>query len=133
MQRLDIRGMIQPFTFLIISNAFKEIPVGETIELLWGDPDSLSDLLKILPADSYALLSTEAIKGVDSGIRIHLKKITQQQGGRDASPVANPKTPNQKGEKNDRPGLKRNSSIKHSGCPGQRLPGATSGSKKRHR
>ena len=82
MRRLDTRGIIQPFTFLIISDAFKEIRAGETIEILWGDPDSLPDLLKILPEASYNLVSTEAIEGKDSGMRIHLKKIAKHQGGR---------------------------------------------------
>ena len=79
MRSLDLRGIIQPFTFLIISNAFKEIRAGETIEILWGDPDSLADLFKILPAASYDLVLKETIKGKDSGVRLRLKKTTQHQ------------------------------------------------------
>ena len=84
MRRLDIRGIIQPFTFLIISDVFKEIRAGEMIEILWGDPDSLSNLFKILPAASYDLVAMETIKGKDSGIRIQLKKIIQHQGGEES-------------------------------------------------
>jgi TusA-related sulfurtransferase len=81
MRKLDIRGLIRPFTFLVISNAFKELRVGETVEILWDDPDSLTDLFKILPAASYEKVLMEAIEGKDSGIRIRLKKTTQPQGG----------------------------------------------------
>jgi len=82
MHRLDIRGIIRPFSFLIISNAFKEICVGETIEILWGDPDSFNDLFKILPATSYDQVLIEPMEGEDSGVRIQLKKIIRHRGGK---------------------------------------------------
>ena len=76
--------------------------MGETMEILWDDPDSLTDMFKILPGASYDQVLLEPIKGKDSGVRIQLKKITQHQGGRGLHSAANPKTTNDKGGQNDR-------------------------------
>ena len=97
MRKLDTRGLIRPFTFLIISNAFNEIRVGETMEILWDDPDSLTDLFKILPAASYEKVLTDAIEGKDSGVRIQLKKIAQHQGGMGLCSAAKLETTNDTG------------------------------------
>ena len=46
MHTLDLRGMILPFVLLKVSNAFKEMRIGESLEIQLGDPDSVRDLLK---------------------------------------------------------------------------------------
>ena len=76
MRRLDVRGMIRPFKFLITSNAFKEVSPGETLEILWGDPDSLADLFRILPPSSYDPVITKTMEGTEPCVRIRLKKTT---------------------------------------------------------
>ena len=54
---LDLRGMIIPVTFLRITQAFREIKAGETIEIVGNDPESIRDLFKILQSFSYELLN----------------------------------------------------------------------------
>jgi len=68
--------MIQPFSFLLVSKAFREIQAGETLEILLGGPNAVTDLLKILPPSSYVMLLMEKCQGNDDGIRLQLKKTT---------------------------------------------------------
>jgi|GEM_PF-600955 len=81
MQKLDIRGVIQPFSFLIISEAFKEIREGETLEIMLNGPDAVTDLFKILPPSLYVMLLMEECKGNDGGVRLQLKKVITKQSG----------------------------------------------------
>ena len=45
---LDLRGTIIPLAFLKISQAFRKIKSGETLEIIGADPDTRRDFLKIL-------------------------------------------------------------------------------------
>ena len=54
---LDLRGAIIPLTLLKISQEFREIQAGKTMEILVNDPDTRRDLFKILPAFSYKLMN----------------------------------------------------------------------------
>ena len=45
---LDLRGMIIPLTFLKITQAFRKIGAGETIEIIGSDPDTRRDFLRVL-------------------------------------------------------------------------------------
>ena len=71
--KLDLRGAIIPFTLLKVSQAFKMINPGETLEVLWSDPETQNDLLKILPDSSYELILMEELEE-DSTYRIRLTK-----------------------------------------------------------
>ena len=51
--KLDLRDAIIPLSLLKISHEFREIKVGETMEILLNDPGAKRDLFKILPAASY--------------------------------------------------------------------------------
>ncbi len=77
MRTLDLRGMILPFVLLKVSNAFKEIGTGETLEILLEDPDSMRDLLKILPPALCKLTTTEKIKDGDTNFCIQLLKQSE--------------------------------------------------------
>ncbi len=68
---LDLRGMIIPVTFLRITQAFREIEAGETIEIVGNDPETIKDLFKILQSSSYELLN---INNDESPYRILLRK-----------------------------------------------------------
>lgn len=68
---LDLRGMIIPVTFLRITQAFREIEAGETIEIVGNDPESIRDLFKILQSSSYELLN---INDDENPYRIRLRK-----------------------------------------------------------
>ena len=68
---LDLRGMIIPVTFLRITQAFREIDAGQTIEIVGNDPETIRDLFKILKSFSYELLN---INNNESPYRILLRK-----------------------------------------------------------
>ena len=71
---LDLRKLISPFSLLKASNAFNQMTAGETLEVFWGDRESSSDLLKILPAERCESVSIEKLQDDFSGIRIQIKK-----------------------------------------------------------
>jgi len=98
MQKLDIRGAIQPFSFLIISNTFKELPEGETLEIMLNGPHAAAELFKILPPSSYAMLLMEDCKGNEEGVRLQLKKTTTKQGDMENPHTGTPTPLNNKGE-----------------------------------
>ena len=74
---LDLRGMIIPVTFLRITQAFREIEAGETIEIVGNDPETIRDLFKILQTFSYKLLN---INNDESPYRILLRKERPMDG-----------------------------------------------------
>lgn len=71
--KLDLRGLLTPFTLLKVTQTFREIQVGEILELLWGAPADSAALFKVLPASSYELISMETIE-TGKTCRILLKK-----------------------------------------------------------
>ena len=71
--KIDLRGAIIPFTLLKVSQAFKMINPGETLEILWSDPETQNDLFKILPDSSYELILMEALEE-NTTYRIRLTK-----------------------------------------------------------
>jgi TusA-related sulfurtransferase len=71
--KMDLRGVIIPFTLLKVSQAFKTINPGETLEVLWSDPETQNDLFKILPESSYDLILLEEMEK-DITYRVCLKK-----------------------------------------------------------
>lgn len=71
--RLDLRGAIIPFTLLKVSQTFKMINPGDTLEVLLGDEETRNDLFKILPDSSYELILMEKL-GKDFTYRIRLRK-----------------------------------------------------------
>ena len=71
--KIDLRGAIIPFTLLKVSQAFKMIDPGETLEVLWSDPEIQNDLFKILPDSSYELILMEELEK-NTTYRIRLAK-----------------------------------------------------------
>ena len=69
--KLDLRDAIIPLTLLKISQEFREIKVGEMMEILVNDPGTKRDLFKILPASSYKLTQ---LSNVGSFYQIRLIK-----------------------------------------------------------
>lgn len=68
---LDIRGTIIPITLLKVTQTFREMNPGETMEILVGDRDTREDLFKVLPASLYEVIE---VKEEESFCRISLKK-----------------------------------------------------------
>lgn len=53
---LDLRGMITPLTLLKITQGFRKIGDGEIMEIIGTDPDTRSDLLKVLGTSPFEVL-----------------------------------------------------------------------------
>ena len=63
-----------PWTVLKISQRFRSLRAGETLEVLWSDPDTMEDLFKVLSNVSYSLIGMEEVKGENLYYRMKLKK-----------------------------------------------------------
>jgi TusA-related sulfurtransferase len=72
---LDFRGTLTPITLLKATQLLKEMRTSETMEILGCDLDTLSDLLKVLPAPCYEVTSMGAGEEGGALYRIELKKI----------------------------------------------------------
>jgi len=70
---LDLRGAISPITLLKVSQVFREMKPHEILEILCRDPDTRTDLFKVLPPFSYELIIMEELEE-ESSIRIQMKK-----------------------------------------------------------
>jgi len=57
--QLDLRGMIAPITLLKVTEAFRGLDPGETLEIVGTDGQTRQDLFKILEAPHYELVSSE--------------------------------------------------------------------------
>ena len=73
---LDLRGGISPFTLLKVSDTFRQMRKGEVLEVLWSNPETSSQIKKILPRDSWEVVRTEEIREKESWFSIQLKKTT---------------------------------------------------------
>jgi len=71
---LDLRGTIMPFSLLKISQALRVIEPGDSLEVLWSDPDTPADLFKILPHNTYELVGMDRVEEKDPYFRLLLLK-----------------------------------------------------------
>ena len=72
--KLDLRGLIIPLTLLKVSQIFRELEPGETLEVLWSDPEAPEGLFKVLPQASYKLLSIDELGKANPYYRLRLEK-----------------------------------------------------------
>ena len=72
--KLDLRGAIVPFSLLKVIQELKLMDPGETLEVFWSDPDTPTDLFKVLPDSVYELISLEEMSDDESSYRITLEK-----------------------------------------------------------
>ena len=70
---LDLRGIIAPVTLLKISQVFRDMLPDQTLEVWCGDPETRSDILKILPPYSFEVLMAEEL-AMGSEYRFRMKK-----------------------------------------------------------
>ena len=71
---LDLRGGISPFTLLKVSDTFRQMRRGEVLEVLWSNPETSSQIKKILPRDSWEVIKMEEIRDRGSWFTIQIKK-----------------------------------------------------------
>jgi len=69
---VDFRGAIKSLTLLKLTHVFRAMKSDEVIRILGLDPDTRSDLFKVLPAMAYELIFEEEREG--KFCNIHLKK-----------------------------------------------------------
>ena len=70
---LDLRGAIPPITLLKVSQVFRDMKTHETLEILCRDPETRSDLFKVIPPFSYELIIMEDMED-NSSFRVQMKK-----------------------------------------------------------
>jgi TusA-related sulfurtransferase len=71
---LDLRGTLMPFSLLKISQSLRGIAPGDSLEVLWSDPDTPADLFKILPHNAYELVGMDRVEEKDPYFRLMLLK-----------------------------------------------------------
>ncbi|RPJ74549.1 MAG: hypothetical protein EHM15_05150 [Desulfobacteraceae bacterium] len=70
----DLRDAIVPFSLLDIRRRFKQMRPGDCLVVLWNDPSAAEDLLRVLPAASFEVVSEGEISGQPAGFRLELVK-----------------------------------------------------------
>jgi TusA-related sulfurtransferase len=75
MIHLDLRNLITPFCLLKASNAFRSLEKGDAMEILYNDPESLTNLMRIIPSGSCELILVKGLKGPETGLKAQLRKI----------------------------------------------------------
>ena len=73
--KLDFRSAFGPLTLLKASRTFKQMESDEVLEILARDPDTRTDLFKILPKDRFQLVEKQVMHDSQLYYRILLKKV----------------------------------------------------------
>jgi len=71
---LDLRGAIPLITLLKVSQVFRKMKPHEVLEILCRDPDTRTDLFKVLPPFSYKLIIMEELEGEAYSYRVQMEK-----------------------------------------------------------
>ena len=72
--KLDLRGAIIPFTLLRVSQVFRTIRTGDVLEVFWSDPDTPTDLFKILPEATFELITMSVVEAEEPFYRVEILK-----------------------------------------------------------
>ena len=70
---LDLRGIVPPISLLKVTQRFREMKPNEILEILGRDPDTRTDMFKILPDFAYDLIVMEEM-GQGAYYRVQMKK-----------------------------------------------------------
>ena len=71
---LNFTGSITPMTLLKLTNVFRAMKPGETLEVTGLDEDIKNDLFKVLHELSYRVMADEKIENETPLYRVRLKK-----------------------------------------------------------
>lgn len=71
---LDLRRAIHPISLLKVSQVFREMKEQEVLEILCRDPDTRTDIFRVLPPFSFELIDKEELEADDSSLRIQMRK-----------------------------------------------------------
>ncbi len=72
---LDLRGAIPPITLLKVTQVFRDMKPNEILEIRGRDPDTRTDMFKILPDFAYDLIIVEETER-EASYRVRMKKRT---------------------------------------------------------
>ena len=75
MQIFDLRETIISFSMLQLTNYFKKMKPGDSIEILFSDESIPEDIKRLLPEKSCSFTRIEKMDPDSSDFRIKLKKI----------------------------------------------------------
>jgi TusA-related sulfurtransferase len=75
MQTFDLRETIISFSLLQLTNHFKKMKPGDTVEIVSSDENITDDLKCLLPERSYEFIRIANVDEDSSDLRIELKKI----------------------------------------------------------
>ena len=70
---LDLRGAIPPISLLKVTQVFRKMKTDEILEILGRDPDTRTDIFKIIPDFAYELIVMEEMER-DDAFRVQMKK-----------------------------------------------------------
>ena len=70
---LDLREAIPPISLLKVTQVFRKMKTNEIVEILGRDPDTRTDIFKIIPDFAYELIVIEEMERDDS-FRVQMKK-----------------------------------------------------------
>jgi TusA-related sulfurtransferase len=78
MDVFDLRNTIVSFSLLDIRQRFKQMRPGESLVVLWSDPDAADDLMRVLPEACLEIVSKSKIPGSSEGFRMQLIKTRME-------------------------------------------------------
>jgi len=71
---LDFRGTISTISLLKVTQVFDEMKPMEILEILGCDADTRRDLFKVLPEESYDLITNDEVNAKTRYHRVRLRK-----------------------------------------------------------
>ncbi len=69
--KFDLRETFTPFTFLKVTQAFREMKVGEILQIKGDDPKTRREIFQVLNTLHYTIIDTEES---DDFYCIHIRK-----------------------------------------------------------
>lgn len=57
--KFDLREAIAPFTFLKITQAFRDMEPGDMLQVTGDDPKIRKEIFKVLPTVNYTVVDTQ--------------------------------------------------------------------------
>ena len=73
-KKLDLRGLLIPLSLLKVTQSFRALKPGETLEVLWREPESPQELFRVLPHASYEVIEMQEQGRTNPYYRIQLQK-----------------------------------------------------------
>lgn len=72
-RKLKLKGLLDPLTLLKFSQAYREIHVGDQLEILYEGAGLPEELFKVMPAGGFEVITEQALEN-EALFRIVLEK-----------------------------------------------------------